>query len=94
MSSQTTQISLLNRVRVAPGKPRDWSVIASAVFLLLVVITAAISPFLTEAATSQSILDSLLPRDRLAIPSAPTSSAATCCSSRSRARDLRLLAPS
>lgn len=61
MSSQTTQISLLNRVRVAPGRPRDWSVIASAVFLLLVAITAAISPFLTEAATNQSILDSLLP---------------------------------
>ncbi|QIK62828.1 ABC transporter permease [Leucobacter viscericola] len=61
MSSQTTQISLLNRVRVAPGKPRDWSVMVSAVFLTLVAITAAISPFLTEAATNQSILDSLLP---------------------------------
>lgn len=61
MSTRTTQISLLNRVRVAPGAPRDWSVVVSTIFLTLVILVAAISPFLTEAATQQSILDSLLP---------------------------------
>ncbi len=61
MSTRTTQVSLLNRVRVAPGAPRDWSVRISALFLALVVLVAAISPFLTDAATHQSILDSLLP---------------------------------
>lgn len=61
MTPRTTQVSLVSGVRVAPGRPRDWSVIVSAVFLLLVALAAAVSPFLTEAASKQSILDSLLP---------------------------------
>ncbi|WP_449281398.1 ABC transporter permease [Leucobacter sp.] len=58
---RTTQVSLISGTRVAPGRHRDWSVVASAVFLLLVAIAAAASPFLTQAASKQSILDSLLP---------------------------------
>lgn len=61
MMQRTTQISLMNSARVAPGRPRDWSVIVSAVFLAIVAIAAVASPFLTEAASKQSILDSLLP---------------------------------
>lgn len=61
MTPRTRQVSLLNDVRVAPGRPRDWVSILAAVFLALVVLTAIASPFLTELATKQSILDSLLP---------------------------------
>lgn len=61
MSTPTTQISLHSRVRMSPKAPRSWSVAVSAVFLALIVIIAAISPFLRDAATAQSILDSLLP---------------------------------
>lgn len=61
MTPRTTQISLVSGVQLAPGRPRDWSVIVSAVFLILVAIAAAASPFLTRAASKQSILDSLLP---------------------------------
>ena len=61
MMPRTTQVSLISGARVAPGRPRDWSVVLSAVFLLLVAIAAAASPFLTRAASRQSILDSLLP---------------------------------
>lgn len=61
MTPRTRQVSLLNDVRVAPGRPRDWVSILAAVFLAIVVLTAIASPFLTELATKQSILDSLLP---------------------------------
>lgn len=61
MTPRTRQVSLLNDVRVAPGRPRDWVSFLAAVFLALVVLTAIASPFLTELATKQSILDSLLP---------------------------------
>lgn len=61
MTPRTRQISLLNDVRVAPGRPRDWVSTLAAVFLALVVLAAIASPFLTELATTQSILDSLLP---------------------------------
>lgn len=40
---------------------RDWAVIASAVLLAAVTIVTLISPWLIGPATSQSILDSLLP---------------------------------
>ncbi|MBP1326710.1 peptide/nickel transport system permease protein [Leucobacter exalbidus] len=42
-------------------KRRDWTVVTSAVLLVAVTITAAISPLLVGLATKQSILDSLLP---------------------------------
>ncbi|GAA1598990.1 ABC transporter permease [Leucobacter chromiireducens] len=61
MTPRTRQVSLLNDVRVAPGRPRDWVSTLAAVFLALVVLAAIASPFLTELATKQSILDSLLP---------------------------------
>ncbi|GAA1629768.1 ABC transporter permease [Leucobacter chromiireducens] len=61
MTPRTRQVSLLNGVRVAPGRPRDWVSTLAAVFLALVVLAAIASPFLTELATTQSILDSLLP---------------------------------
>lgn len=61
MSGQTRQISLVSDVTVAPGKPRDWVVVAATVLLTLVVLAAIASPFITDAATKQSILDSLLP---------------------------------
>ncbi|WP_125098989.1 ABC transporter permease [Leucobacter chromiireducens] len=61
MTPRTRQVSLLNDVRVAPGRPRDWVATVAAVFLGLVVLAAIASPFLTELATEQSILDSLLP---------------------------------
>lgn len=40
---------------------RDWTSIASVILLIAVAVVAAISPMLTEAASRQSILDSLLP---------------------------------
>ncbi len=61
MTPRTRQVSLLNDVRVAPGRPRDWVSTLAAVFLALVVLAAIASPLLTELATKQSILDSLLP---------------------------------
>ena len=61
MTPRTRQVSLLNDVRVAPGRPRDWVSTLAAVFLALVVLAAIASPFLTELATAQSTLDSLLP---------------------------------
>lgn len=61
MSGRTRQISLLSDVTVAPGKPRDWIVVAATVLLGLIVLAAIASPFITDAATKQSILDSLLP---------------------------------
>lgn len=61
MSAPTTQIAMLSKVRVAPGRTGGWSVIASEILLALVVLAALASPFLTEAASKQSILDSLLP---------------------------------
>ena len=45
-----------------PGQPhRDWASIASTILLAAVAILALISPLLKDAATDQSILDSLLP---------------------------------
>lgn len=61
MTPRTRQVSVLNDVRVAPGRPRDWVSALAALFLALVVLTALASPFLTDLATRQSILDSLLP---------------------------------
>lgn len=42
-------------------KPRDWSLLVSAGALALIAIMAIASVFLQEAASKQSILDSLLP---------------------------------
>ncbi|WP_244301139.1 hypothetical protein [Leucobacter insecticola] len=78
MSTPTTQISMHSRVRMSPKAPRNWSVVVSAIFLALVAIVAAISPFLRDAATAQSILDSLLPPGSPGTSSAPTNSVATC----------------
>lgn len=61
MTPRTRQITLLNRVQVGTGRSRDWVVIIATVFLALVVLAALASPFITDAATKQSILDSLLP---------------------------------
>lgn len=40
---------------------RDWAAAASVILLIAVVIAAVASPFLIDAATTQSVLDSLLP---------------------------------
>ncbi|MBL3700658.1 ABC transporter permease [Leucobacter luti] len=61
MTPRTRQITLLNRVQVGTGRSRDWVVVIATVFLALVVLAALASPFITDAATKQSILDSLLP---------------------------------
>lgn len=45
----------------APKPHRDWSVVASAVLLGIVVVLTVISPFLIESAGKQSIMDALLP---------------------------------
>lgn len=61
MSLRTRQISAVNAVQLAPGKPKDWVAAIAAAFLCLVVLTAIASPFVIKLATKQSILDSLLP---------------------------------
>lgn len=43
------------------GPRRDWGIIVTTVFLLIIALLAAISPLFVAAATDQSILDSLLP---------------------------------
>ncbi|MGO3147160.1 MAG: ABC transporter permease [Leucobacter sp.] len=43
------------------ARHRNWTVTASAILLAIVTLLAVISPFLRDAATHQSILDSLLP---------------------------------
>lgn len=49
-------------IKVPVPKPhRDWSVVASAVLLVIVVVLTVISPFLIESAGKQSIMDALLP---------------------------------
>ena len=49
-------------VRLRPAtRKRDWAVAASAVLLAAVALLALASPFLIGPATSQSILDALLP---------------------------------
>lgn len=49
-------------IRLPGQRPhRDWTVIASMILLGAVVILAAVSPMLMNAATSQDILGSLLP---------------------------------
>lgn len=52
---------MLDKTRTTSLQPHNWSVTLSAVLLVVIAIAAAISPFFKEAATSQSILDSLLP---------------------------------
>jgi peptide/nickel transport system permease protein len=44
-----------------PARHRDWTLLLSAGYLTLIAVTAMASLFLTEAASKQSILDSLLP---------------------------------
>lgn len=58
-------LNALPKTRLTPirgmAPRRDWAVIASAVLLAAVTIVTLISPWLIGPATSQSILDSLLP---------------------------------
>jgi peptide/nickel transport system permease protein len=61
VSSKTTRIAMAARDRVGAAHQRDWAVIVSTVLLIVVVLTALASPFLTGPATTQSILDALLP---------------------------------
>ena len=61
MSTKTTRIATVARDRVAGPRQRDWAVIAAAVLLTLVVLTALVSPLLIGPASTQSILDALLP---------------------------------
>lgn len=61
MITSTRRIAVLDKTRNTSLRPHNWSVILSAVFLIIIAIAAAISTFFKTAATSQSILDSLLP---------------------------------
>lgn len=61
MSVSTGQVTELSSVPAAPRRRRGWTVALSAIFIVLVLLTAVASPFLADAATKQSILDSLLP---------------------------------
>lgn len=61
MSTKTTRIATVARDRVAGPRQRDWAVIAAAILLTLVVLTALVSPLLIGPASAQSILDALLP---------------------------------
>ena len=61
MSLPTEDVSLSNQVQPAGRSRPAWVVRVSTVFLLLVLVTAVASPLLIDAATRQSILDSLLP---------------------------------
>lgn len=61
MSLPTEDVSLATQVHPIGRRRPAWLVTASAVFLLLVLVTAVASPLLLDAATRQSILDSLLP---------------------------------
>jgi peptide/nickel transport system permease protein len=58
-------LGALPKTRLTPVRGlaprRNWSVLASTVLLVAVAVVAAASPLLIGAATSQSILDSLLP---------------------------------
>lgn len=61
MITSTRRIAVLDKTRTTSLRPHNWSVVLSAVFLIIIAIAAAISPFFKAAATTQSILDSLLP---------------------------------
>ena len=61
MSLPAEDLSLATQVHPIGRRRPAWLVTASAVFLLLVLVTAVASPLLLDAATRQSILDSLLP---------------------------------
>ena len=61
MSLPTEDVSLSSQVQPAGRSRPAWVVRVSTVFLLLVLVTAVASPLLIDAATRQSILDSLLP---------------------------------
>lgn len=61
MSTRTRLASRKSPLRPALGRRRDWTAIVSGAFLLLIVVLAAVSPFLVSVATEQSILDALLP---------------------------------
>ncbi len=58
-------LNALPKTRLTPIKGitphRDWAVIASTVLLIAVALVTVVSPWLVGPATSQSILDSLLP---------------------------------
>ncbi len=61
MTNLTQQVTLSSRIRIGPGKHRDWVVRVSTVFLAIIAIATLIAPFFTDLARKQSILDSLLP---------------------------------
>ena len=61
MSANPAQVEELSGVPASPRRRRGRTVVLCTVFLALVLLTAVASPFLIGPATSQSILDSLLP---------------------------------
>lgn len=61
MTLPTEEVSLSTQVQPTGRRRPAWLVRGSMAFLLLVLLTAAVSPLLIDAATKQSILDSLMP---------------------------------
>lgn len=61
MITKTSRIATVARDRVGSPRQRDWAVVASVILLGLVAINVLVSPFLVGPASSQSIMDSLLP---------------------------------
>jgi peptide/nickel transport system permease protein len=67
-ATPTERIAAVGRARTRSLKHRSWTVIVSAVFLGLVVITALVSPFLQTAATTQDIMAASLPPGTIGHP--------------------------
>lgn len=61
MTLPTEEASLSTQIQPTGRKRPAWLVRGSMAFLVLVLIAAAVSPLLIDAATKQSILDSLMP---------------------------------
>ncbi|WP_308492314.1 ABC transporter permease [Microbacterium terrisoli] len=67
-ATPTERIASVGRARVRALKHRSWTVVVSAVFLVLVAATAIASPFLQTAATAQHIMDAMLPPGTIGHP--------------------------
>lgn len=67
-ATPTERIASVGRARARALKHRSWTVVVSAVFLVLVAATAIASPFLQTAATAQHIMDAMLPPGTIGHP--------------------------